>query len=50
VLVGYGARRLFVGLNIDVLTQRGHLRIVESRRFGDEVRLLLPPRREEEPL
>ena len=44
VLLGDRARPLFDGLHIDEMTQRLHLRIVESRRIGDDVRLLLQPR------
>lgn len=48
VLLGDRARPLFDGLHIDEMTQRLHMHIVESRRIGDDVRLLLQPRREEE--
>jgi diaminohydroxyphosphoribosylaminopyrimidine deaminase/5-amino-6-(5-phosphoribosylamino)uracil reductase len=47
VLLGDRARPLFDGLHIDEMTQRLHLSIVESRRIGNDVRLLLQPRREE---
>ncbi|GAB3348654.1 bifunctional diaminohydroxyphosphoribosylaminopyrimidine deaminase/5-amino-6-(5-phosphoribosylamino)uracil reductase RibD [Lysobacter tyrosinilyticus] len=43
VLLGDRARPLFDGLHIDEMTQRLHMRIVESRRIGDDVRLLLQP-------
>jgi len=46
VLLGDRARPLFDGLHIDAMTQRLHLDIVESRRIGNDVRLLLQPRRE----
>jgi diaminohydroxyphosphoribosylaminopyrimidine deaminase/5-amino-6-(5-phosphoribosylamino)uracil reductase len=44
VLLGDRARPLFDGLHIDAMTQRLHLDIVESRRIGSDVRLLLRPR------
>lgn len=44
VLLGDRARPLFDGLHIDEMTQRLNLSIVESRRIGDDVRLLLQPR------
>jgi len=44
VLLGDRARPLFDGLHIDEMTQRLHLNIVESRRIGSDVRLLLQPR------
>ncbi len=44
VLLGDRARPLFDGLHIDEMTQRLNLEIVESRRIGDDVRLLLQPR------
>jgi diaminohydroxyphosphoribosylaminopyrimidine deaminase/5-amino-6-(5-phosphoribosylamino)uracil reductase len=47
VLLGDRARPLFDGLHIDEMTQRLHLHIVESRRIGDDVRLLLQPRRDD---
>ena len=46
VLLGDRARPLFDGLHIDAMTQRLHLDIVESRRIGNDVRLLLQPRGE----
>ena len=46
VLLGDRARPLFDGLHIDEMTQRLHLDIVESRRIGNDVRLLLQPRHE----
>lgn len=47
VLLGDRARPLFDGLHIDEMTQRLHLSIVESRRIGNDVRLLLRPSHEE---
>lgn len=43
VLLGDRARPLFDGLHIDAMTERLDLEIVESRRIGDDVRLLLQP-------
>ncbi|HEY0660794.1 MAG TPA: bifunctional diaminohydroxyphosphoribosylaminopyrimidine deaminase/5-amino-6-(5-phosphoribosylamino)uracil reductase RibD [Lysobacter sp.] len=43
VLLGDRARPLFDGLQVDVMTQKFKLSIVESRRIGDDVRLLLQP-------
>ena len=47
MLLGDRARPLFDGLHIDAMTQRLNLSIVESRRIGDDVRLLLQPRPDE---
>lgn len=47
VLLGERARPLFDGLRIDAMAERMDLRIVESRRVGDDVRVLLQPRRED---
>lgn len=43
VLLGDRARPLFEGLHIDDMAQRLHMRIVETRRIGDDVRVLLQP-------
>lgn len=43
VLLGQNARPLFDGLDIDAMNQKLRLNIVESRRIGDDVRLLLRP-------
>ena len=43
VMLGERARPLFEGLQIDAMTERLHMRIVESRRIGDDVRVLLRP-------
>ncbi|SFK42624.1 bifunctional diaminohydroxyphosphoribosylaminopyrimidine deaminase/5-amino-6-(5-phosphoribosylamino)uracil reductase RibD [Lysobacter sp. cf310] len=43
VLLGQNARPLFDGLDIEAMTQKLRLNIVESRRIGDDVRLLLRP-------
>ena len=43
VLLGADARPLFDGLGIDDMARRLHLRTVETRRIGDDLRLLLRP-------
>ncbi|WP_245156380.1 bifunctional diaminohydroxyphosphoribosylaminopyrimidine deaminase/5-amino-6-(5-phosphoribosylamino)uracil reductase RibD [Agrilutibacter solisilvae] len=43
VLLGDRARPLFDGLHIDEMTQRLNVQIVDTRRIGDDVRLLLQP-------
>ncbi|KRD34113.1 bifunctional diaminohydroxyphosphoribosylaminopyrimidine deaminase/5-amino-6-(5-phosphoribosylamino)uracil reductase [Lysobacter sp. Root916] len=43
VLLGQNARPLFDGLDIEAMTQKLRLHIVESRRIGEDVRLLLRP-------
>ena len=43
VLLGDRARPLFEGLCIDDMAQRLRLRILETRRIGDDVRVLLQP-------
>jgi diaminohydroxyphosphoribosylaminopyrimidine deaminase/5-amino-6-(5-phosphoribosylamino)uracil reductase len=48
VMLGERARPLFEGLHIDAMTERLGMRIVETRRIGVDVRVLLRPRREEE--
>ena len=45
VLLGAAARPLFDGLRIDDMQQRLCLRTVETRRLGDDLRLLLRPER-----
>jgi len=45
VLLGADGRPLFDGLRIDEMSQRLHLQLVESRRIGDDLRLLLRPER-----
>lgn len=45
VLLGADARPLFDGLHIDEMSQRLRLQTVETRRFGDDLRLLLRPER-----
>lgn len=45
VLLGAAARPLFDGLRIDEMQQRLRLRTVETRRLGDDMRLLLRPER-----
>lgn len=44
VLLGAHARPLFDGLDIADMSQRLQLEIVETRRLGDDLRLLLRPR------
>ncbi|MCI4567686.1 bifunctional diaminohydroxyphosphoribosylaminopyrimidine deaminase/5-amino-6-(5-phosphoribosylamino)uracil reductase RibD [Lysobacter sp. CFH 32150] len=43
VLLGDRARPLFDGLLIDAMSDRLHMRIVETRRIGEDVRVLLQP-------
>ena len=43
VLLGERARPLFEGLHIDAMTERLQLHAVDSRRIGDDHRLLLRP-------
>ncbi len=43
VLLGERARPLFDGLRIDAMADRLQLRTVETRRVGDDLRLLLQP-------
>ena len=45
VMLGERARPLFDGLQIDEMTERLRLRIVETRRIGADVRVLLQPER-----
>ena len=42
-MLGERARPLFEGLHIDAMTERLRMRIVESRRIGDDVRVLMRP-------
>jgi diaminohydroxyphosphoribosylaminopyrimidine deaminase/5-amino-6-(5-phosphoribosylamino)uracil reductase len=43
VLLGDGARPLFDGLRIEEMTRRLRMGIVESRRVGEDLRVLLRP-------
>jgi diaminohydroxyphosphoribosylaminopyrimidine deaminase/5-amino-6-(5-phosphoribosylamino)uracil reductase len=43
VMLGERARPLFDGLHIDEMTERMHMRIVETRRIGEDVRVLVAP-------
>lgn len=43
LLLGERARPLFGGLGIDTMAQRLQLQVVETRRIGDDMRLLLQP-------
>ncbi|RZA18023.1 MAG: bifunctional diaminohydroxyphosphoribosylaminopyrimidine deaminase/5-amino-6-(5-phosphoribosylamino)uracil reductase RibD, partial [Lysobacteraceae bacterium] len=45
VLLGERARPLFDGLHIDAMTERLQLQAIDSRRIGDDHRLLLRPRK-----
>ncbi len=47
IILGERARPMFDGLPIDTMAERLSMRIVETRRIGEDVRLLLRPRREE---
>jgi diaminohydroxyphosphoribosylaminopyrimidine deaminase / 5-amino-6-(5-phosphoribosylamino)uracil reductase len=44
VILGERARPMFDGLPIDTMAERLRMRIVEARRIGDDVRLLMQPR------
>jgi diaminohydroxyphosphoribosylaminopyrimidine deaminase/5-amino-6-(5-phosphoribosylamino)uracil reductase len=44
LMLGERARPLFEGLHIDEMTERLALDIVETRRIGDDVRVLLRPK------
>lgn len=46
VLLGSHARPLFDGLDIQHMTERMQLDVVETRRLGDDIRVLLRPRGE----
>lgn len=43
VMLGETARPMFDGLQIDAMTERLRMQIVETRRIGDDVRVLLRP-------
>ena len=43
VLLGPEARPMFGGLDIESMTQRMQLKIIETRRVGEDLRLLLQP-------
>lgn len=45
LLLGADARPLFDGLRIDEMAQRQRMRVVETRRIGEDLRLLLHPER-----
>jgi len=47
VILGERARPMFDGLPIDTMEERLRMEIIESRRIGDDVRLLMRPRRDE---
>jgi len=49
VMLGERARPLFEGLHIDAMTERLRMRIVETRRIGEDVRVLLAPRPDDAP-
>jgi diaminohydroxyphosphoribosylaminopyrimidine deaminase/5-amino-6-(5-phosphoribosylamino)uracil reductase len=46
VILGERARPMFDGLPIDTMEERLRMEIIESRRIGDDVRLLMHPRRD----
>ena len=46
VMLGEEARPLFDGLHIDAMAERVALDIVETRRIGEDVRVLLKPKRD----
>ena len=43
VMLGERARPLFEGLHLDAMTERLKLRVVETRRIGEDIRVLLQP-------
>jgi len=43
VVLGERARPMFDGLPIDTMADRLRMRVLETRRIGDDVRLLLQP-------
>ncbi|MFS8063476.1 MAG: bifunctional diaminohydroxyphosphoribosylaminopyrimidine deaminase/5-amino-6-(5-phosphoribosylamino)uracil reductase RibD [Luteimonas sp.] len=47
VILGQRARPMFDGLPIDTMEERLRMRIVERRRIGDDIRLLMRPRGDE---
>ena len=47
VILGERARPMFDGLPIETMEERLRMRIVETRRIGEDVRLLLQPRSED---
>lgn len=49
IILGERARPMFDGLPIDTMEERLRMQIVETRRIGDDVRLLMHPRRDEVP-
>ena len=44
VILGDNARPMFEGLPIDTMAERLSMSIVETRRIGEDVRLLLQPK------
>ena len=44
VLLGERGRPLFDGLGIDTMAQRLHLQTIDTRRVGDDLRVLLRPK------
>jgi hypothetical protein len=42
-VLGERARPMFDGLPIDTMAERLRMRVLETRRIGDDVRLLLQP-------
>ena len=47
VMLGERERPLFDGLQIDAMAERLRMRIVETRRIGDDVRVLMQPQGDE---
>lgn len=47
VILGERARPMFDGLPIETMEERLRMRIVETRRIGEDVRLLMQPRHDE---
>ena len=47
MLLGERARPLFHGLQIDAMAQRLHLRQVDCRSVGEDLRVLLRPAKED---
>ena len=46
VLLGSNARPLFDGLNVEHMDQVMHMETIETRQLGDDIRVLLRPRRQ----
>src|SRR5690606_40630568 len=46
VLLGSNARPLFDGLNVEHMSEVMHMETIETRQLGDDIRVLLRPRRQ----